>query len=100
MIRGRAYRAAAPNVRFGPLGDTDKVEELLVHRVDPLRVWAGASGNRFDALALPVPQQPERVDCERGVSLVVLQNVPDPVNEFGKAALALGGQLILHDQSR
>src|SRR5262252_6052334 len=71
-----------------------------MHRLDSFRIRASTRGDRFDALALTIAEQAERIDRERLLPTRMAEHVADAIHEFGESLLALGVQLVLHDQLR
>ena len=77
----RVPRGLPPHEPVTPWASTDEVQQSIVHRLAREWVARGTSGDRLNALALPVGDNSLRVGCERLALLRTKQMLADSLPE-------------------
>src|SRR5260370_32741211 len=75
------------------------MQQPLMKPVDFLGVSTAAGGDRLDALAFPLGQQPHRVERKRCPTFLAPQGFANPLQKPSETLLFLCSQFVVHEAS-
>ncbi len=84
------------NLVIAPRRVRDEVMQALVSRARVGRRRRRTRGERLDALAFRLAQQPHRVRRERGTPMAVADDLADLIQVLLKPTLSVGAQFVRH----